>query len=111
VRPETVSVKPATLFLQRNVFPGGELHLADVVHEAELSGFGVLVVKDLRLDYALTWHAWVNRLVQNAETCIALVGDVTYRTWLLYLAASAVNFEDDMTDAVEVRFEKRRKTY
>jgi len=68
-------------------------------------------VKDLRLDYALTWHAWVNRLVQNAETCIALVGDVTYRTWLFYLAASAVNFEDDMTDAVEVRFEKRRKTY
>jgi len=25
VRPETVSVGPATLFLQRNVFPGGEL--------------------------------------------------------------------------------------
>lgn len=112
VRPETVSVGPATLFLQRNVFPGGELvHLADVVREAELAGFGVLGMKNLRQDYALTCHAWVDRLVQNAETCIALTGEVTYRTWLLYLAASAVNFEDGVTDAVEVTFEKGRSAH
>jgi cyclopropane-fatty-acyl-phospholipid synthase len=112
VRPETTSVGPATLFLQRKVFPGGGLvHLADVVREAEQAGFGVLEVQDLRQDYALTCRAWVNRLVQHAETCIALVGEATYRTWLLYLAASAVNFEDGVTDAVQATFEKRRKTH
>lgn len=111
VRPETVSVGPATLFLQRNVFPGGDLlHLADVVREAELAGFGVLEVEDLRKDYALTCRAWVNRLLQNAETCCGLVGEAIYRTWVLYLAASAVNFEDGVADAAQLTFEKRLKT-
>lgn len=108
VRPETVSVGPATFFLQKSVFPGGGLvHLADAVREAELAGFEVLEMEDLRKDYALTCRAWVSRLVQNAENCRTLAGDVTYRTWLLYLAASAVSFEDNQTDAVQLTFEKR----
>lgn len=108
VRPATVSVGPATLFLQRNVFPGGELvHLADVVNEAERAGFGVLEINDLRRDYALTCRAWVQRLLLNADRSCALVGEETYRTWLLYLAASVVHFEDGMADAVQVIFEKR----
>ena len=109
VRPETESAGPATLFLEESVFPGGALaHLADVVREAERAGFGVLAVEDFRRDYALTCRAWVARLLENAETCRALAGETTYRTWLLYLAASAVSFEDGDTDAAQVTFEKRQ---
>jgi cyclopropane-fatty-acyl-phospholipid synthase len=108
VRPENVSLDAATLFLQRRVFPGGELmHLADIVREAERAGFGVLEAEDFRKDYALTCRAWVSRLVQNEETCRVLVGKETYRTWLLYLAASAVSFEDGVTDAAQITLEKR----
>jgi len=103
VRPQTVSVGPETLFLQRSVFPGGELvHLADMVREGERAGFEVLEIEDVRLDYALTCRAWVSRLLENRENCRRLVGDRTYRTWLLYLAASAVSFEDAETGAVQV---------
>ena len=83
------------------------MHLADVVREAEKAGFEVFEMEDLRNDYALTCHAWVARLLKNAESCKLLVGELTYRTWLLYLAASAVSFEDDETDAVQLTFEKR----
>jgi cyclopropane fatty-acyl-phospholipid synthase-like methyltransferase len=44
----------------------------------------------------------VANLITNAEKCRRLVDEVTYRTWLLYLAASAVNFEDGRIDCVEV---------
>lgn len=108
VRPETASTGPATLFLQSRVFPGGGLaHLADVIREGERAGFEVLDMEDLREDYALTCHAWVSRLEANAEKCRNLVDEKTYRTWLLYLAASAVSFEDGETDAVQLTFRKR----
>lgn len=112
IRPENVSVGPETLFLQREVFPGGDLvHLADVVLEAERAGFAVMEIEDIRRSYALTCRAWVARLMENAEKCCRLVGEATYRTWLLYLAASAVSFENGTTDAAQVTFEKRAHSY
>jgi cyclopropane-fatty-acyl-phospholipid synthase len=107
VRPEAESDGPETLFLQRSVFPGGELeHLADVIREAGEAGFEVQQMKDFRPDYGLTCGAWVARLRQNAGTCCSLVGQSTYRTWLLYLAASCVGFENGTTDAVQILFRK-----
>jgi cyclopropane-fatty-acyl-phospholipid synthase len=98
---------PETLFLQRNVFPGGHLvHLADVVRAGERAGFEALAVENLRQHYARTCVAWVNRLQTNCARAIQLVGAKIYRTWLLYLAASAVNFEDQVTSAAQVVFAK-----
>lgn len=108
VRPEDVSDGPETLFLQRNVFPGGELaHLADVIREAEHAGFEIERMEDFRRHYALTCRAWVARLQQHAETCRSLVDERTLRIWLVYLAASAVCFENGTTDAVQVLLRKR----
>ncbi len=108
VRPEGVSDDPETLFLQRNVFPGGELiHLADVVREGENAGFEVLTMEEYRMHYARTCRAWVERLRANEASCKQLVGEATYRIWLLYLAASAVNFESGVTGAAQVTFIKR----
>lgn len=54
VRPQSVGESSQTLFLQRRVFPGGELaHLSDIIQVAELAGFEVLDVEDLRPHYAL----------------------------------------------------------
>jgi len=82
-----------TEFLERHVFPNSEMdnisHTLDVLEQAR---FEVLDVEALRAHYARTTRQWVDRLQANAERARALVGERVYRTWLLYLAASAVSF-------------------
>jgi cyclopropane-fatty-acyl-phospholipid synthase len=108
IRPRGMSSDAETLFLQRHVFPDGELvYLDDVIREGERAGFEVVGFRDLRLHYARTCRRWVENLQQKAEHCRALVGEATYRTWLLYLAASTVNFEDGRIEAAQVVFSKR----
>jgi cyclopropane-fatty-acyl-phospholipid synthase len=109
IRPPGVNDGPDTLFLQRSVFPGGELvHLDDVMQEAERAGFENIGMRDLRTHYGLTCKAWVSNLQRNGDRCRALVGERTYRTWLLYLAGSAVSFEEGRTSAAQVLFKKPR---
>jgi hypothetical protein len=49
----------------------------------------------------------VARLQANHEACLALVDRETYRTWLLYLAASASGFSLGTTDVYQVLLAKR----
>ena len=51
---------------------------------------------------ARTCREWVARLRQNENVCVRLVGEETYRTWLLYLAASAANFDAGTTGVFSV---------
>ncbi len=102
-RPEAVSDDPETTFLQREVFPGGELaHLSDIVRDAEDEGFAVLELESRRMHYARTCREWVKRLQENAAAACGLVGEKTYRTWLLYLAASAGSFEEGRSDVYQI---------
>ena len=108
IRPEGVADDAQTLFLQRRVFPGGELpRLGTLVRQAEEAGFEVLDVENLRPHYALTCRAWVRRLERNRETCVRLAGEETWRTWLLYLAGSAVNFERGDTAVYQMLLARR----
>jgi cyclopropane-fatty-acyl-phospholipid synthase len=109
IRPEGAKDGPETLFLDERVFPGGELAtLSTVTHEAGRAGFEVLEVENLRLHYALTCRRWVERLQKNRDKCLRYVELETYRTWLLYLAASAVNFQEGVTDLYQILMAKRR---
>jgi cyclopropane-fatty-acyl-phospholipid synthase len=108
VRPLGTREDAATHFLQRRVFPGAELpHLEEMVHAAERAGFEVLDVENLRPHYALTCRAWVARLQANAAACLEAVDPETYRTWLLYLAGSANNFEQGASDIYQMLLAKR----
>ena len=94
-RPAPIQSDAQTLFIARQVFPGGEIApLHDVIQAAERAGFEVFDVESLRTHYALTCRAWVERLTLNREACLKTVGEQTWRTWRLYLAGSAVAFED-----------------
>jgi cyclopropane-fatty-acyl-phospholipid synthase len=109
IRPEGAADGPETLFLQRKVFPGGELAtLATVLREAGRVGFEVLDVESLRPHYALTCRRWVEKLTANAAECLKHVDRETYRTWLLYLAGSAISFESGATDIYQVLMAKRK---
>jgi cyclopropane-fatty-acyl-phospholipid synthase len=107
-RPQLVDDGPETYFLQKHVFPGGDLvHVSDVCRYAEEAGFEVLDVENLRPHYALTCRAWVEQLKRNADLCMQVVDRQTYRTWLLYLAASAMSFEDGTTEVHQFLLAKR----
>ena len=108
IRPSVQKTNPETLFLTKEVFPGGELvRLIDVIRAAELAGFEVMDVENLRPHYALTCRAWVSRLQKNRSRCLQSVDTETYRTWLLYLAASAASFETGESELHQVLLTKR----
>jgi cyclopropane-fatty-acyl-phospholipid synthase len=82
-------------FLHRYVFPDGELmDVGDVVLAMEEAGFEVRDVQALREHYALTLRQWVANLQADWDAAAALVGEDRCRIWLLYMAASAIGFED-----------------
>ncbi len=51
-------------------------------------------MESLREHYALTLRAWVRNLERGWDAAVAEVGDPRARIWRLYMAGSAVNFED-----------------
>jgi len=107
-RPSTLGQDAESHFLQRRVFPGGELvSLGEMIAAAERAGFEALDVENLRPHYALTCRAWVGRLRANEDACVRLVGREAYRTWLLYLAASSASFAEGATEVFQVLFAKR----
>jgi len=108
IRPSIHRTNAETLFLAERVFPGGQLvRLIDVVRAAEVAGFEVIDIENLRPHYALTCRAWVSRLQKNRAQCLKSVDQETYRTWLLYLAASAASFETAESELHQVLLMKR----
>jgi cyclopropane-fatty-acyl-phospholipid synthase len=80
-------------FIRRYVFPDGDLvPSAAVIASAEGAGFELRDVESLREHYVTTLRHWVRRLESNAAAARDEVGEVTYRVWRLYMAASAHGF-------------------
>jgi cyclopropane-fatty-acyl-phospholipid synthase len=82
-------------FIYRYVFPDGELiDVGEVALAMEAAGFEVRDVESLREHYALTLRQWVANLQREWGRAVELVGEGRARVWLLYMAASAIGFED-----------------
>jgi cyclopropane-fatty-acyl-phospholipid synthase len=82
-------------FIARYVFPDGELlSLAGMVGAVEAPGLEVLDIEALRQHYALTLRAWVRRLEDHWDEAVAATSEGRARVWRLYMAASALGFED-----------------
>lgn len=77
-------------FVNRYVFPDGELHeVGTVISLMQELGFEVRDVESLREHYALTLRLWVANLEAARDEAVRLVGEGRYRVWRLYMAASA----------------------
>ncbi|HWG28631.1 cyclopropane-fatty-acyl-phospholipid synthase family protein [Actinospica sp.] len=89
------SVMGSKSFIARYVFPDGELlDVGEVVLAMERAGFEVRDVESLREHYARTLRHWVANLEANWDEAVRLVGPARARIWRLYMAASALGFED-----------------
>ena len=107
-RAEGVEDDAASLFVERYIFPGGQLiHLHETIRAAEASGFEVLDVENLRPHYALTCRWWARRLAANREAALRLVDQATYRAWRIWLAGSALNFEEGLSSIYQILMSKR----
>ena len=90
-------------FLERYVFPDGELHeVGRVVSVVQEAGFEVRHVESLREHYARTLRRWVTNLEGSWDQAVELVGPARARVWRLYMAASAVSFEDNRNQIHQV---------
>lgn len=97
-----------TDFLERNVFPNGELdnitHMMDVM---ERQRWEILDVDNLRLHYARTCRQWYERLEENAERVRKLVGERTYRIYRIWLVCSSAAFYKGSLGLYQVLLQKQ----
>jgi cyclopropane-fatty-acyl-phospholipid synthase len=94
---------PRRSFINRYVFPDGELHeVGRVISITQDAGFEVRHVESLREHYALTLRRWVANLEAHWDEAVAEVGAPRARVWRLYMAGSAVGFEAGRTQIHQV---------
>ncbi len=81
-------------FVDRYVFPGGELtHVSRVMAAMAQAGLEVIDAEALREHYARTLWRWTERLEANGDAARREAGEERFRVWRIYMAGSAHAFE------------------
>lgn len=94
-RPHNSSRSKAGPFIDRYVFPDGELTGSGTIISKiqDVGRLEVLHEEDFRLHYAMTLRDWNANLVANWDEAVAEVGEGTARLWGLYMAGCRIGFE------------------
>jgi cyclopropane-fatty-acyl-phospholipid synthase len=102
-RPDNHSDAAAGGFIDRYVFPDGELTGSGrIITEAQNVGLEVVHEENLRNHYALTLRDWCRNLVDNWDDAVAEVGLPTAKVWGLYMAGSRLGFENNVVQLHQV---------
>jgi len=81
-------------FVDRYVFPDGELHeVGSVVSAIQHAGLEARHLESLRDHYAVTLRHWVENLESRWEEAVTEAGAARARIWRLYMAGSVLGFE------------------
>jgi cyclopropane-fatty-acyl-phospholipid synthase len=81
-------------FIDRYIFPGGELvHLSRVLATMAEAGWEAVDVENLRPHYARTLWAWSDALESQLPEASRLTSEAVVRAYRLYLSSSAMAFE------------------
>ena len=102
-RPDNRAHAKAGSFIDRYVFPDGELTGSGrIITEIQEVGLEVRHEENLREHYALTLAGWCQNLVDNWDACVAEAGEGTARVWGLYMAGSRLGFERNVVQLHQV---------
>ncbi|GAB4582469.1 class I SAM-dependent methyltransferase [Nocardia sp. IFM 10818] len=102
-RPDNKHTTKAGDFIDRYVFPDGELAGSGrIISEIQNVGLEVLHEEDLRRHYALTLAEWCENLVRNWDAAVAEVGEGTAKVWGLYMAGCQLGFETNVVQLHQV---------
>ncbi len=95
-RPNNTGPASAGAFIDRYVFPDGELagpgRIISAAHDA---GLEVRHAENLREHYAMTLRDWSHNLVQNWDEALGEVSLGTAKVWGMYMAGSRLAFDLD----------------
>ncbi|MFC4000500.1 class I SAM-dependent methyltransferase [Prauserella oleivorans] len=93
-RPHTYEPSRTGPFIDRYVFPDGELEaVGTIISAMQDNGFEVRHSENLREHYARTLTAWCANLDANWTEAVREAGVQRARVWALYMAASRLSFE------------------
>jgi cyclopropane-fatty-acyl-phospholipid synthase len=93
-RPTTTEPARSRGFIDRYVFPDGELEgVGRIISAMQDNGFEVRHEENLREHYARTLAGWCANLDASWEEAVAEVGASRARVWRLYMAGSRLGFE------------------
>jgi cyclopropane-fatty-acyl-phospholipid synthase len=92
-RPGDRAGSSRTSFIDRYVFPDGELQpVASMAEALENAGFEVRHLQSLREHYTLTLRAWLANLEREWDQAVAASSAPRARIWRLYIAGAALGF-------------------
>lgn len=81
-------------FIEKHIFPGGELvHVSDAARALACGGLELVDAENLRPHYARTLWEWSERLEARLAQARTVTTEATVRAYRLYLAGSAMCFE------------------
>ncbi|QRY62613.1 class I SAM-dependent methyltransferase [Gordonia sp. PDNC005] len=97
-RPDNRHKSKAGPFIERYVFPDGELTGAGTIISKmqDVPNLEVVHEENFRIHYAMTLRDWNANLVKNWDEAVAEVGEGTARQWGLYMAGCRIGFERDI---------------
>ena len=70
----------------------------------EPNGLSVLDVENIRLHYAQTLRAWLERFEQNVDAVGSMYDEAFVRAWRLYLTGSVAAFEHGALQLFQASF-------
>nr|WP_083709568.1 class I SAM-dependent methyltransferase [Williamsia sterculiae] len=103
-RPDNRENKRAGSFIDRYVFPDGELTGSGTIITKlqDIGGMEVLHEENLREHYAMTLRDWNRNLVDNWDAAVTEVGESTARLWGLYMAGCRIGFDRNIVQLHQV---------
>jgi cyclopropane-fatty-acyl-phospholipid synthase len=102
-RPDNRTTPSAAAFIDRYVFPDGELTGSGrIISEAQDVGLEVVHEENLRHHYALTLRDWSRNLLEHWDEAVEEVGLPTAKVWGLYIAGSRLGFETNVVQLHQV---------
>lgn len=97
--------RPMNAWIERRIFPGAyPPSLSEMMGIFETNKFSVLDIENLRLHYALTLKAWLQRFEQNADRVEKMMDGRFVRAWRLYLAGSQAAFSSGQLQLFQLVF-------
>ncbi|BCK52501.1 class I SAM-dependent methyltransferase [Nocardia wallacei] len=102
-RPDNTRTTKAGDFIDRYVFPDGELiGSGRIISDIQNVGLEVFHEENLRPHYALTLREWCKNLVENWDYCVAAADEGTAKVWGLYMAGCVLGFERNVVQLHQV---------
>ncbi|MYR07860.1 methyltransferase domain-containing protein [Gordonia sp. SID5947] len=97
-RPDNLKNSRAGSFIDRYVFPDGELTGSGKIISKlqDIGGMEVVHEENFRDHYALTLRDWNKNLLEHWDEAVEEVGEGTARLWGLYMAGCRIGFERDI---------------